>query len=354
MKAITTKKSPYYWIWLNLSSIAFGIVVSPVISACIALVRGALPSPKHLVISLMFGIIISLCIANSIYFLGLFSKRRANYGWLFLLLYYGVSLCGMFIGVELTYLTVSWFFGHPYHFFHPDDLQFNTIIILIICTALYIYFSMKERQAAVIQQKEMDVVRLEKLKTEAELAALQSKINPHFLYNALNSIASLITIDPAKAEEMTVKLSRLFRQSINQDHGHWNTVTSEMDIVTTYLDIERVRFGERIWFSVQVAEGLENARIPRFLLQPLVENALKHGLKDITNNGILEIRIRREGDRLALVVADNGTPFPEELQVGHGLQSTYSKLQLLYDEDYQVNLQNAPDKQLTIHIPFDA
>ncbi|SEL51365.1 sensor histidine kinase [Parapedobacter koreensis] len=347
-------KSRYYWLGLNLASILLGILISFIISTCVALVRGSWPSSRSMLISLMFGIIISLCIANSIHIIGLFSKRKATYGWGFLLVYYGVSLAGMVVGVELTYLLAAWLFDIPFRFFHLADLQFNAIICLIICTIIYIYFSMKERQKAVLQQKEMDIMRMGKLKTEAELAALQSKINPHFLYNALNSIASLIPSNPAKAEEMTVKLSNLFRQSINQEQGHWGTVASELDIVNTYIDIERVRFGERIRFSVAVEEGLEAVRMPRFLIQPLVENALKHGLKDVTENGLLDVQLKRQGGRLLIVVSDNGQPFPDELKAGYGLQSTYDKLQLLYGEDYQVSLLNSPHKQLTISIPLEA
>lgn len=347
-------KSRYYWLGLNLASILFGVLVSLMISTCVAVVRGSWPSSRGTLLSMMFGVIISLCIANSIHILGLFSQRKSGSGWKYLLAYYSISLAGMVIGVEFTYLLAYWLFDIPFQFFHWADLQFNTIVVLVICTVIYIYFSMRERQKALLQQKEMDIMRIGKLKTEAELAALQSKINPHFLYNALNSIASLISSDPAKAEEMTVKLSSLFRQSINQEQGHWGTVASEIDILNTYIDIERVRFGERIHFSVEVEDGLESVRIPRFLIQPLVENALKHGLKDVLKDGRLDVHLRQKNGRLLIAIADNGQPFPDELKAGYGLQSTYDKLQLLYGEDYQVTLFNSPRKQFTINIPLDA
>ena len=351
----TTENNPrsrYYWLKLNAWSFAFGILVSTIISACVGLVRGSWPSPRIMFISMMFGVIISLCIANSVHIMGLFQRKRIDYGWWFFFAYYGVCLAGMFVGVETTYLLAFWIFDTPYRFLHIEDLQFNTIIVLVVCTIIYIYFSMKERQKAVVQQKELDIIRMGKLKTEAELAALQSKINPHFLYNALNSIASLIPSNPSKAEEMTVKLSNLFRQSINQEEGHWGTMATEKDIVNTYIDIERVRFGDRITFSVDVEDGLDGAKVPRFLIQPLVENSLKHGLKDVVKDGQLEVQVKRENGRLLISVYDNGHPFPNELKAGYGLQSTYDKLQLLYGEDYQVSLLNTPRKQLIIDIPL--
>ena len=355
MKAVENHHtSRYNWLRLNLGSLAVGVLIALVVTTCTAIALGHWPSPKHIVISLMFGLIIGFCIANSVYIIGVFSRRGGGHGWVFLLAYYGLSLLGMAVGVELTYWLMSQLFGTPYWFFHAEDLQVNAIIVLIIATIIYGYFNMKERQRAVLQQKELDIVRMGKLKTEAELAALQSKINPHFLYNALNSIASLIPSEPGRAEEMIMKLSSLFRQRINQEQGHWGTVASEISMVDAYLDIERVRFGDRLRFSVTVEEGLESVRIPRFLLQPLVENALKHGLKDVAANGMLEVRLEQQDGRLLIAIADNGRPFPDELNVGYGLQSTYDNLQLLYGEDHQLALSNSPRKQLTISIPIEA
>lgn len=342
---------PQRWLEFNLWSLALGVLISSVVTICVWVTVGR-PSLEGVFISLMFGLVIGFCIANCIYLISVFSKRKGGHGLAFLLAYYGLALLGMGVGIELSYWLVSQFFGTSYRFFHPEDWQVNGIIVLIITTIIYGYFSMKERQKAVLQRKEMDIIRIGKLKTEADLAALQSKINPHFLYNALNSIASLIPSDPVKAEAMTLKLSTLFRQSINREQGHWGTVASEISLVNAYIDIERIRFGNRIEFSVVVETGLESVLIPRFLIQPLAENALKHGLKDVTADGILDVTLQRQGDRLLIAIADNGQPFPQEVCVGYGLQGTYDKLQLLYGDDYQLALVNTPSKQLTINIPI--
>ena len=339
------------WVKLNLGSLAIGVLIALLVTVTIGLVSGW-PSREQLLVSLMFGLIIGFCIANSIYVINLFGKRKRGHGIWFLLAYYGLTLMGMAIGVELTYVLVSLLFGTPYRFFHLEDLKINAFVVVVLTTVIYGYFSMKERQKTALQQKEMDLMRMGKLKTEAELAALQSKINPHFLYNALNSVASLIPSDPARAEAMVLKLSALFRQHINQEQGHWATVADEVGLVETYLDIERVRFGDRIRFSVTVAPDVESVTIPRFLLQPLAENALKHGLKDVTTNGVLDIAVEQRGGRLWVTVADNGQPFPDELHVGYGLQSTYDKLQLLYGDDYRLAMVNTPRKQLQIDIPI--
>ena len=203
-----------------------------------------------------------------------------------------------------------------------------------------------------LHEKEFDLVKAKQLVTHAELQALQSKVNPHFLHNSLNSIAGLIHEDAAKAEDMTLKLSRLFRHSINSNRENMVMVAEEMEIVATYLDIEKLRFGERLGFVIDIDESVKYEHIPRFLIQPLVENALKHGLNDLANDGKLKISINRHGEYIMIAITDNGKPFPKELNLGYGLQSTYDKLALLYGENYQVQILNTPEKQIRISIPI--
>jgi len=129
------------------------------------------------------------------------------------------------------------------------------------------------------------------------------------------------------------------------------SVAEEMEIVSTYLEIEKVRFGDRLSFIIHIDGSVKNNCIPRFLIQPLVENALKHGLNDLADNGELKISIARAGENIEIVITDNGKPFPAELNMGYGLQSTYDKLTLLYAENYQVQIVNSPQKQIRILIP---
>jgi len=129
------------------------------------------------------------------------------------------------------------------------------------------------------------------------------------------------------------------------------TVLEEMEIVNTYLAIEKIRFGDRLNFIDAVDDTVKNNRMPRFLIQPLVENALKHGLNDMAADGELKISITSEKENMAISIIDNGKPFPTELNMGYGLQSTYDKLTLLYGENYHVQIINSPEKQIRILIP---
>ncbi len=158
-------------------------------------------------------------------------------------------------------------------------------------------------------------------------------------------------MDPDKAEDMTLKLSKLFRYSINQSQENLISIQEEVDILQTYLDIEKVRFGDRIRFVIEIEHGLEHEKIPRFLIQPLVENALKHGLKDTIEKGELKVSIKKT-KKMDIIISDNGYPFPSELEIGYGLQSTYDKLELLYPGNYELQITNEPFKQIKIQIPL--
>jgi LytS/YehU family sensor histidine kinase len=233
----------------------------------------------------------------------------------------------MVVGFELSYLAMALIFHLPYHFLRDfNDYRFSLLIVLVVSTIIYFYRAKQAAMNAKLKEKELDLVKVKQLITQAELQTLQSKINPHFLYNSLNSIASLIHQDAGKAEEMTLKLSKLFRYSINPQQENMAPVTEEMEIVNTYLDIEKIRFGDRLDFITDIEEAVKNIRIPRFLLQPLVENALKHGLNYLASDGVLQISIHKDNENIVIAIADNGKPFPAELNMGYGLQSTYDKL----------------------------
>jgi len=345
-----------YFKWsLGKNNLMYGLVgltVGLVLIAFESIINGKLIRSNDAISILIFSTLITLCITNSLYLFACFWQSGRNSSWQSILIYYSCTILGMLIGIEASYLAISFIFHVPYHSLsHFNDYRFSFFIVVVVGTVFYFYYARLATMNVKLQEKELDLVKAKQLITQAELQTLQSKINPHFLYNALNSIASLIPQDAVKAEDMTVKLSRLFRYSINSPGENMASVTEEMEIVNTYLEIEKVRFGDRLSFVTHIDEALNSAQIPRFLIQPLVENALKHGLNQLATNGELEISITRDSENIAIIIADNGKPFPAELNMGYGLQSTYDKLTLLYGENYQVQILNAPQKQVKILIP---
>jgi len=345
------KFTSHGWLKLNFYNFLLGLLIGVTISLLISAFYGDWLSLRSIVFNMLSSTIITLCITNGVYLIVRIVKFNTDNIWVFIVIYYVTSIVAMWIAIELVYLIRAYIYGLEYHFFHLQDAKFSGIIVVIVCTVMYLYNAQKERLNARIQEKSLDLLKLKQLKTQAELATLQSKINPHFLYNSLNSIASLIHEDPDKAESMTLKLSKLFRYSINNSQEATVEVQEEMEILRTYLDIEKVRFGDRIKFVIEVDDALSTFRIPRFLIQPLVENALKHGLKDVVDHALLRIAIEKK-DGLVISVSDNGVPFPEDLEIGYGLQSTYDKLELLYPDQYEVQITNQPIKQIRIQIPL--
>jgi sensor histidine kinase YesM len=225
--------------------------------------------------------------------------------------------------------------------------------ILVANTFLYV-LQQGRQLTRKLSEQEYQLLNLEKLKTRAELDALQAKINPHFLYNSLNSIASLVHDDPDKAEEMTLLLSKLFRYSTGRAGDLFATLTEELEMVRTYLQVEQVRFGNRLTFSVEVSDpALNELKLPQFLLQPIVENAIKHGIAKRADSGRIDIRIYEKDGDLNLCVHDNGPAFPDSMGGGYGLRSIQDKLRLLYGSEAGVEFQNWPVKQVLLFIRLE-
>jgi len=221
-------------------------------------------------------------------------------------------------------------------------------LLIAAFRSLISYFIFKEKD--LILESERKFSRLRELKTKAELNALHSKINPHFLYNSLNSIAGLAKTDAEKTEHMALSLSKLFRYSINKEQTDWSTFADEMEIVRIYLDIEKVRFDDRLEFTIDLPDELKTIRVPRFIIQPLVENAIKHGISKMVSKGVITASVHRKDKWIEIVVADNGPDFPDELIPGFGLQSIYDKLEIMYPNRFELHFLNAPNKHILIKI----
>lgn len=203
---------------------------------------------------------------------------------------------------------------------------------------------------SLVKEKDVELSRLKEANAQSELKLLQSHINPHFLYNALNSIAGLAHSNPDKTEKMALSLSNLFRYSINKKGQKMSTVKEEVLMVENYLEIEKIRFGDRLKFTLDIDETLENEEIPMYILQPLVENAIKHGISEIRGEGLITLEIKKELDTLYINVRDNGPGFPSGLVSGHGIQTVYDLLRLSYGNKAFLKWENTPVKQISISI----
>src|SRR5690606_4465240 len=225
-----------------------------------------------------------------------------------------------FVCVLIIYLILQSALRDQQDYFTLSQI-FLFLMAIASLRALIGYFIFKERN--LIVENETKLANLRELKAKAELKSLQSQINPHFLYNSLNSIASLAPIDAVKTQKMAHSLSDLFKYSINRKNKKMSTVLDEIDMVNSYLEIEKIRFGDRLQFTIDVDTELENNEIPLFLIQPLVENAVKHGVSQNEGEGNIVLKISKEQNEIHISVSDNGPDFPEGLVSGHGLQTVF-------------------------------
>jgi len=167
---------------------------------------------------------------------------------------------------------------------------------------------------------------------EAELLMLRNQVNPHFLFNCLNSISALTSFDAAAARQMTLALAQYFRQTLALTQRDWITLDEELAHCRGYVEIEQVRFGERLRFDCELAAEVGAALLPPMLLQPLVENAVKHGIAARSEGGTLSLRALRQGDWLHLQLGNPlaTTAAPKELGTGTGLHNVRQRLASLY------------------------
>jgi two-component system LytT family sensor kinase len=230
--------------------------------------------------------------------------------------------------------------------------HFNLLIYWAIVVLLHAITFYRESQ-----DRARRALELEKRLTEARLMALQMQLNPHFLFNALNGIATLMHRDVDTADRMLMKLAELLRLTLDKTGSQETTVRHETALLERYLDIERLRFGDRLRVQFDLAPETLEARLPTLLLQPLVENSIKHGLAARAQCGQIEVCSRREGEMLTLEIKDNGAGLqnsPKTEGNGVGLANARSRLEQLYGERQSIELTNRAEGGaiVRVQLPF--
>ena len=201
------------------------------------------------------------------------------------------------------------------------------------------------------KSRERRARELESRLTQARLEALRMQLNPHFLFNTLNSIASLVHDDPATAERMIEALSDLLRLALHTVDRQEVSLRDELHFLDQYLLIERARFGERLCVERQIDVSALHATVPALILQPLVENAVNHGIERQLGPSIIRVIAQRAGDTLRLEVSDNGRgAISETLSEGVGLRNTRLRLKELYDERGHLEVFSKPGEGFSARV----
>ena len=218
-----------------------------------------------------------------------------------------------------------------------DDVVFVYLPILLLAYTILHYRQNRERELRTSQLQ----AQLEK----ARLQSLKSQLQPHFLFNTLNSVSALMLTDVAAADRMIALLGDLLRISLETVNTQVTTLRHELEFLTCYIEIEKVRFEERLTVSFDVAPETLDASVPHLLLQPLVDNAIKHGISRMAAGGKIRISARHDGADLRLEVRDNGPGSPDGHSPHHGvgLRITRERLETIYGHDQSLELVSLPE-----------
>jgi LytS/YehU family sensor histidine kinase len=200
---------------------------------------------------------------------------------------------------------------------------------------------------------------MHKLATQAELRALRAQINPHFLFNALTTIGYLIQTAPGRAFDTLMRLTSLLRGVLRTPDGEFSTLGEEMDLIEAYLEIERARFEERLRVTIEAPAAVRDLRIPALLVQPLVENAIKHGISPMRAGGDVAIRVWLDDRQLRIQVRDTGAGASEAAlatgrERGVGIANVERRLRSHFGEASQFHIRSAPGAGTTVELGLPA
>ena len=209
----------------------------------------------------------------------------------------------------------------------------------------------------------MEAVKIEEQNVRRyELRALSAQINPHFLYNTLDTIVWMAEFNDSKrVVEVTKSLAQYFRLALNQGHEQIS-LRDEIDHVRQYLFIQKQRYGDKLQYEIEEDESIADYKLPKLVLQPLVENAIYHGIKEIDRQGMIRVTSAAEEGQLILSIYDNGRGFDVNASMdatllrlgGVGLKNVDQRLRLQFGDDYHMEIQSEPDKftQISLYLPL--
>lgn len=254
------------------------------------------------------------------------------------------SVASAYLGAGLVRLAVPYFPGaalaQRYDAHLPGIAGGGALLYLLSVAFHYVLLALEATRRAEQQSMELAV-----LAREAELRALKAQIHPHFLFNSLNSISALVTADPARAREMCVLLAEFFRKTLAVGERPSVSLDEELGVAGTYLCIERLRLGHRLNVE-EIADAEARAcRVPPLLLQPLVENAVRHGIATRVDGGLLRIEARTDGRRLEVRIDNPFDPeSPARPGVGLGIENVRRRLLARYDDRARIETKRAPER----------
>jgi sensor histidine kinase YesM len=336
-----------------LIDLLYSIIISVLIAIFLFAVGIARPFVSGLVVSLCYGV--SIFITIHILF-GLVNPKPGRGSHIAIVL--AASIVGTLVTLAVAPYILERFFSIPALFHRQRDIFQSVILFFAIGGTVFYFFLSAGRLRAskeIIQQERINRLSSEKDALEAKLRLLQAQIEPHFLFNTLSNVLSLIDIDPMRGKAMLSDLILYLRTSLSRTLPTATTLDQEMDMCRAYLNIQKVRMGERLRFEIDLPEALRQQPFPPMLIQPLVENGLKHGLEPKVEGGAITVRAAEVDGSLRITIADTGDGFSEFEQGGVGIANVRERLSLLFGEKGRLLLEeNVPHGvRAIIEVPKD-
>jgi sensor histidine kinase YesM len=312
-----------------LKELAYTIVISTAIAVFLTLL-GITPGSflMNFIVSLSFGI----SIYSIIHFLLWIFKPGRTASLVFIVII-GIA-SGILIGLQIGSFLLQQFFSVI--LMQQQKNLFRVIVLGITFGSVisYLFYSRFRLKASeeVIQEERIKRLSSEKETLEANLRMLQAQIEPHFLFNTLSNILSLIDTNPAHGKIMLLDLIQYLRTSLSRTLPEATTLDQELNMIKAYLNIQKIRMGERLHFKIELPDDLWEHPFPPMLLQPLVENAVKHGLEPKVDGGEITIKALEKDDLIRIEVMDTGLGFSSFQKVGVGIGNVKERIKLLFGE----------------------
>jgi hypothetical protein len=303
-----------------------------------------LPPPTVAIAEPLFSALYGLIVTHLLY---LYLRRR---GWLQklgprLALRLAAVILLLSAGLNALDLSSIYLLDHWFAFHLPFDRRIvllslgSWIVVMVAWMALYLAIHELRRR----RSQDVRALRMEVMAQEAQLRGLRAQLNPHFLFNCLNSLREMVVENPQRAELMVTQLSDLMRYALQSNQGELVALASEVQAVRDYLALETIRFEERLRVTWDIADEALDLRVPPMLLQTLVENALKHGIAPRPQGGDIKIVARHQSSGIQLEVVNSGRISRGETAGGVGLCNARERLHLLYGQRAQLRLEDADD-----------
>jgi sensor histidine kinase YesM len=334
----TGKRNPrYYWGRIIAANVVAAVIVMTVFSGVTWRT-----TPRTALVGFAVAFLFSSCIGPLIGLvmphLAPFIWSRLRFPWTWVAIV--ATMVALAMAGSIVAITVLTVIGYlpPGRFFEWFFSSLEVAILVTLTFGLFItiYETMETRlrEATVaLRTKERDEADARRLAAEAQLASIESRVQPHFLFNTLNSIAALVHDDPAGAERMTGQLASLLRSALDGTATPLVPLGEELRVVRAYLDIERVRFGDRLRYAVDLGDGVASALVPRMALQTLVENSVKYAVSPRREGASIHVRAIAGDGRVRVSVDDDGPGFDAKVRPeGHGLDLLAGRLKMLFGE----------------------